>query len=208
MAYPQAIARLLTELEKLPGVGPRTAERLAHHLLQVGDTARELAKAIEDAVATIHPCSACQNLSESDPCPICVDPGRDQRRILVVEQSRDVEAMERAGWKGVYHVLHGSVKADGRRGAELTLDALRRRVERGAIDELILGTDPDFEGDGTALLVASLAEQSRVGSGRPLVVSRLARGVPTGSAIEYTNPAVLAEALSERRELPRSGGAA
>jgi recombination protein RecR len=207
MAYPEAMARLLAELERLPGIGPRTAERLGHHLLKVGaDTARQLARAIEDAVASVRPCSTCFHLSDSDPCPICADPGRDRSRILVVEQSRDLEAMERAGWRGVYHVLQGAVRPEGRDGAELTLEALKRRLAGGEVAEIVLGTDPDFEGDGTALVVAELVEQARRTGPQPISVSRLARGVPAGSAIEYTNPAVLAEALSERRPVARSDG--
>jgi recombination protein RecR len=206
MAYPAAMARLLAELEKLPGVGPRTAERLAHHLLSVGsDAARQLAQAIDAAATSIHPCSTCFHLTDRDPCAICADAARDHRRILVVEQPRDLEALERAGWKGVYHVLQGSLRPGGEPGNELTLEGLRRRVESGAVDELVLGTDPDFEGDGTALAVAAMVAKSR----RPgVAVSRLARGVPTGSAIEYTNPAVLAEALADRRKVEREEGAA
>jgi recombination protein RecR len=204
MAYPEAMARLLAELEKLPGVGPRTAERLAHYLIQAGpDGALALARALEAVVASVHPCSTCRHLSDRDPCAICTDPTRDQRRILVVEQPRDLEAMERAGWRGVYHVLHGSLRADRGDGGP-SLDPLLRRIESSDVAELILGTDPDFEGDGTALEIAELVKRSR----RPdLPLTRLARGVPTGSAIEYSNPAVLAEALAERRLLARPGSA-
>ncbi len=203
MAYPEAMGRLLQELEKLPGVGPRTAERLAHHLLRQGPAgALPLARAIEEVIASVRPCSTCGHLADCNPCPICADPSRDRRRILVVEQPRDLEALERAGWRGVYHVLHGSLRADHAGAEDLQLEPLRRRIEAGDVDELVLGTDPDFEGDGTALRIAELVRQSR----RPeLPISRLARGVPTGSAIEYTNPAVLAEALSERRTLARPG---
>lgn len=207
MAYPEAMTRLLAELEKLPGIGPRTAERLGHHLLRVGPAeARRLARAIDEALASVHPCSECGHLADRDPCPICSDAGRDRRRILVVEQSRDLEAMERAGWKGLYHVLQGSVHADqGGDERELALAGLRRRIAAEGVDEVILGTDPDFEGDGTALVVAELLEKAgRAG----LKVSRLARGVPTGSAIEYANPAVLAEALTERKSFRKEGGAA
>ena len=206
MAYPEAMAQLLSELEKLPGIGPRTAERLAHHLLKVGaPEAGRLAKAIEAAVAAIRPCSECGHLADRDPCAICSDDSRDRRRVLVVEQSQDVEAMERAGWRGLYQVLQGSVRAEQGGAAEgLALAGLRRRIGKGEVDEVVLGTDPDFEGDGTALAVAEMVEKA----GRPgLKVSRLARGVPTGSAIEYANPAVLAEALSERRSFKREGGA-
>jgi len=206
MAYPEAMTRLLSELEKLPGIGPRTAERLGQHLLKVGAAeALRLAQAIEAAVQSVRPCRECGHLADRDPCAICDDPARDRRRILVVEESRDLEAMERAGWRGIYHVLHGSLRAElSNDSRELALAGLRRRIEDGAIEEVVLGTDPDFEGDGTALLVAETLEKS----GRPgLRVSRLARGVQTGSAIEYANPAVLAEALSERRSFRREGGA-
>ncbi|MSR45970.1 MAG: recombination protein RecR [Planctomycetes bacterium] len=208
MAYPEAMARLLQELEKLPGIGPRTAERLAHHMVQGGrDGALALAAAIESVVSTVKPCSGCRHLTDRDPCPICSDASRDRRRILVVEQPRDLEALERAGWRGLYHVLHGSLRADGG-GEPLALDALRRRLDRDAgadeILELVLGTDPDFEGDGTALEIAAMVRASR----RPeLPISRLARGVPTGSSIEYSNPAVLAEALAERRAIGRGQAA-
>lgn len=201
MAYPEAMTRLLQELERLPGVGPRTAERLAHYLLQAGpESALALARAIEAVVAAVKPCTTCHHLTDRDPCAICSDTTRDRKRILVVEQPKDLEALERAGWRGVYHVLHGAVAAAGDRSPP-GLDALRRRIEREEVAELVLGTDPDFEGDGTALAVADLVKRSR----RPdLPVSRLARGVPTGSAIEYSNPAVLAEALAERRVLGRA----
>ena len=207
MAYPEAMARLIEELERLPGIGPRTAERLAHHLVKAGvEGAGALARAIDGAVAAVHPCSTCFHLSDRDPCGICSDETRDRGRVLVVEHSQDLEAMERAGWRGLYHVLHGSVRADGARNGDLTLDRLERRIASGEIVELVLGTDPDFEGDGTSLVIAEMVEKRR-GPGVELAVSRLARGVPTGSAIEYTNPAVLAEALSERRRLARGGGA-
>jgi recombination protein RecR len=200
MAYPEAMARLLQELEKLPGVGPRTAERLAHFLVQgATERALPLAEALQAVAASVRPCTTCRHLADSDPCAICADATRDRSRILVVEQPRDLEALERAGWRGVYHVLHGSLRVDGGAGSP-DLEPLRRRIERPEVMELVLGTDPDFEGDGTALAIAEVVARSR----RPeLKVSRLARGMPTGSAIEYSNPAVLAEALAERRVVGR-----
>jgi recombination protein RecR len=204
MAYPEPMARLIAELERLPGIGPRTAERLAHHLIRGGsEHAQRLARAIDEAVSGVRPCSICFHLADKDPCPICADESRDRRRILVVEQSRDLEAMERAGWRGVYHVLHGAVRPDGAPAADLTLDGLERRIAAGEVEEVVLGTDPDFEGDGTSLVVAAMIEKCRRPGSPAIAVSRLARGVPAGSAIEYTNPAVLAEALSERRRLPK-----
>lgn len=208
MAYPAAMERLVKELEKLPGVGPRTAERLADHLVRGGSgAALPLAQAIEAAVGDVHPCSVCFHLADQDPCAICTDPERDRKRILVVEQPKDLEAMERAGWRGLYHVLLGSLTSqDGMksgRGDEITLQALGRRLEDNELDEVILGTNPDLEGDGAALVVTEFIART---TGDRLSVSRLARGVPTGAAIEYTNPAVLAEAISERRSLPREAG--
>jgi recombination protein RecR len=208
MAYPEPMARLLEELEKLPGVGPRTAERLAQHLVQSGaESAQRLSRAIDDAARAVRPCSSCFHLTDRDPCAICADPSRDRRRILVVEQSGDLESMERAGWKGVYHVLHGAVRPDGEPDSALPLEALERRISGGAVDEVVLGTDPDFEGDGTALLIEAMVERVKRPAGREIAVSRLARGVPAGWSIQYTNPAVLAEALTERRRMKREGGA-
>lgn len=202
MAYPEAMTRLLAELERLPGIGPRTAERLAHHLIGAGrDGALALAHAIEAVATSLRPCSTCGHVADADPCPICSDASRDRRRILVVATSRDLESLERAGWRGLYHVIDGAARA-GAGGDGDPLEPLRRRIEREPVEELVLGTDPDFEGDGTALRIAELVRRSR----RPgLAVSRLARGVPAGSAIEYANPAVLAEALLERRAVAASG---
>jgi len=204
MAYPEPLARLIEELEKLPGIGPRSAERIAQHLVKAGDpAAQRLARAIDEAVGSVRPCSTCCHLADLDPCPICADADRDHRRVLVVERSRDLESLERAGWRGVYHVLHGAARPDGQPNPELTLAILERRIRAGDLDEIVLGTDPDFEGDGTALMVAALVERCRRPGAPPIPVSRLARGVPAGTAIEYANPAVLAEALAERRPLPR-----
>jgi recombination protein RecR len=205
MAYPPAMEELVSELERLPGVGPRTAERLAYFLIRGGpEESLRLARSIERAVKDVRPCGTCFHLSDRDPCAICTDPERDRTRILVVEQPKDLESMEKAGWRGLYHVLLGSsTSLDGTRagrGEEMRLRGLLARVKSGEVQEIVLGTNPDLEGDGAALVVAEYLEQHL---GRPIAVSRLARGVPTGASIEYTNPAVLAEALSERRNLSR-----
>ena len=201
MAYPAALHRLVAELERLPGIGPRTAERLAFHLVRVGpESARQLARAIEEAVERLGPCSVCFHLSDQDPCALCSDEQRDRSRILVVEQPRDLEAMEKAGWRGLYHVLHGGVShQDGSRPGsvvEKNLVALGKRARDTGVDEVVLGTNPDLEGDGTAMVVRRFLAKFAPKA----TVRRLARGMPTGGAIEYTNPAVLAEAIQERRE--------
>ncbi|HZM00400.1 MAG TPA: toprim domain-containing protein, partial [Planctomycetota bacterium] len=142
-------------------------------------------------------CSECHNLAEQDPCPICADPQRDPARLLVVEQPRDVAAFEEAGWSGRYHVLLGHINAlEGIEAQHLTIDALLERVRRlPALREVVIATNPDYEGDATALHVRRrLAEL-------PLQVTRIARGIASGSAIEYSNAAMLADALSGRASL-------
>lgn len=205
MAYPAAMTDLIQELEKLPGIGPRTAERLAWHLLRPGaDRARELAAALSEAATSVQPCSRCFHLSDQDPCAICSDPARERSRLLVVEHPKDLEAMEKAGWKGVYHVLVGSLgRQDGARPGrpeDMTLDVLAERLQEQELQEVVVGTNPDLEGDGNALFLVDFI--GRV-AGERLTVSRLARGVPTGASLEYTNPAVLAEAIQERRPAVR-----
>jgi recombination protein RecR len=201
MAYPQAMDRLLKELERLPGVGPRTAERFAYFLLRAGsDAAAELAETLQQAQREVRSCAVCFNLADRDPCALCADESRDRRKVLVVSQPKDVEAMEKAGWEGLYHVLLGGVVvgAPGNVPAR-TLAGLQERLRTGSIEELVLGLNPDLEGDGTSLVIADLVEQM---DGVDVRVTRLARGVPVGSAIEYTNPSILAEAIQERRSLP------
>ena len=213
MPYPKVMERLLQELQKLPGVGPRTAERLAHYLLRDGaDSAGPLARALDEAADKVRPCEQCFNLSVEACCPICQDESRDQGRLLVVEGARELEAMESAGWKGLYHVLPGSLTRPDlpRRGSPTrnNLEALARRLESGSVREVVLGTNPDLDGDGTAMVVSEFLATV---APRGVEVSRLARGVPTGASIEYTNPAVLAEAIQERRAQvpsPVQGGAA
>jgi recombination protein RecR len=196
-AGPESLARLVEALEGLPGVGRRTAERLAHHLLRVPEAdALALADAIREARARIRPCSVCRAPSERDPCPVCADPARDAGLVLVVETARDLRAVEDSGaWRGVYHVLGGRVSPIEGVGPEaLALDALVRRARSGSLREVVIGTNPDLEGDGTGLHVAkALAGVEGV------AVTRLARGMPAGGAIEYVSKAVLADALENRR---------
>jgi recombination protein RecR len=191
-----AIARLTVELGKLPGIGPKTAERLTHYLLganrqQVLDLADAL-RAIKEQVGR---CRQCANLTEGDQCGICRDPKRDRSLICVVEQPRDLAALERAGnYRGLYHVLHGRLAPLENIGPEqLTVDQLLRRVQQGGIQEVIMATNPTLEGDGTALYITSLLAASAVR------ITRLARGLPSGSVLEFANNQMLADAMEGRR---------
>src|SRR5262245_470039 len=197
MALPASLARLIAALKTLPGVGTRTAERLAFHLLRAPDEeARELAEALLAMRQAVVACSRCNTIAETDPCPVCADPGRDHARLLVVEQPRDVAAFEEAGWRGVYHVLLGHLNAlEGIEPQHLTIEGLLDRVRAGGVEEVVIATNPDYEGDATALhLRKRLADL-------PVSVSRIARGVASGSAIEYSNAAMLADAISGRARM-------
>ncbi len=201
MAYPEPLEALVAAFERFPGVGRRTAERLAFHVLRE-PSARALAPAIERAIAETRRCRECQNVSQDDPCPICADASRDAGLVCVVEEPRHVEALERSGaYRGRYHVLMGALNpADGTDEAHLTVGRLVARVKKGTVREVILGTDPDAEGEATAQLVLEALE--KLGR-KDLVVTRLARGLPAGSAIEYLHRGVLEDALSGRRPVRR-----
>ncbi len=195
-----ALQQLTDSLGRLPGIGARSAERLAHHLLRCPlDEALALAEAIQDARSGIKHCEACFHLTEADHalCAVCRDPRRDQTIICVVEQSRDLAALERAGaYQGVYHVLLGRLAPLQGIGPEhLTLDALEARVRSGSVREVVLATNPNLEGDGTALLVARRLEAAGV----PL--TRLARGLPSGGALEYANKDMISDALRGRQRV-------
>jgi len=191
-----AVARLMHELNKLPGIGPKSAERLTHFLLA---TEREEVLALADALRAvkdkIHPCRQCFNLAENELCAICADPRRDAGLVCVVEQPKDVASLERASiYRGVYHVLQGRLAPLDNIGPEkLTLDGLVRRVQRGGVREVILATNPTLEGDGTALYISNLLAESGV------KLTRLARGVPSGSVLEFANNQMLADALEGRQ---------
>jgi recombination protein RecR len=152
MAYPRALEELIQAFERFPGIGRRSAERLAFHVLR-DDEARGLARAIDDAVAQVKRCSVCGNVTEHEPCAICGDDERDRSLILVVEEPRQVEAMERAAaWKGLYHVLYGALNAaEGTEVRHLSIPKLVQRARSGAVHEVCLGMDPDAEGEATAL---------------------------------------------------------
>ena len=191
-----AIARLMDELGKLPGIGPKSAERITHFLLS-SETKEVLAlsEALGDIVQKVHPCRQCYNLTEGELCEICSDGKRDPSIICVVEQPRDLASLERAGaYRGLYHVLQGKIAPlDGVGPEKLTIDALVHRVSKGGVKEVIMATNPTLEGDGTALYVSNLL----AGSG--VKITRLARGLPSGSVLEFANSQMLADALEGRR---------
>jgi recombination protein RecR len=195
MAYPKPLLRLIAAFERFPGIGRRTAERLAFHVLRDPE-AMELVTALRDAAENTRRCAQCHNVTEQDPCPICADPARDAGQLVVVEEPRDVEALERSEvYRGRYHVLLGAFNpAEGTEERHLTLAALVERLARGGVRELILATDPDAEGEATAQLVLAALDRARL----RLKVTRLARGVPAGSALEYLHKGVIQDALEGR----------
>jgi recombination protein RecR len=198
-SYTQSIQNLMNELSRLPGIGMRSAERIAFHLLkQKADDAMKLAEAIRDVKTRIRHCSVCYNLTEADPCAICTDANRDQSVVCVVEQPKDLLALESAGlYRGSYHVLLGRISPlDDIQPKDLTIDGLMKRLASGAVREVIMGTNPNMEGDGTALHLQNL-----IGQYPNVSVTRLARGLPTGSNIEFANRNILADAISGRQRM-------
>jgi recombination protein RecR len=186
----------MTELGKLPGIGPKSAERLTHHLLASDrDTVFALADALRAIKDNIHLCRQCCNLTERELCSICSDARRDASLICVVEQPRDLAALERsATYRGLYHVLHGKLAPLENIGPEqLKVDLLLRRVEQGGVREIIMATNPTLEGDGTALYLSSLLAPMNV------KITRLARGLPSGSVLEFANSQMLTDALEGRQ---------
>src|SRR3954467_11727104 len=198
--YTQSIQNLMNELARLPGIGMRSAERIAFHLLKERpDEALKLADAIRDVKTRIRHCSICYNLTEADPCNVCADPSRDQSVVWVVEQPKALLALESAGlYKGAYHVLLGRIAAlEGVEPSDLTIDPLMERRASGTIREVIMGTNPTMEGDGTALHI-----QNTIAARFPNVqLTRLARGLPAGSNIEYANRNILADAIAGRQKM-------
>jgi recombination protein RecR len=193
-----SVANLIDQLGRLPGIGRKSAERLAYHLLRVSQgEAMALAEAIQQVRQNVCYCSVCFNLAEGNLCPVCRDSSREQNRLCVVEQPRDLMALEQAGvYRGLYHVLLGRIAPlDGIGPDQLTIDALVNRVRRGNFIEIIMATNPTVEGDGTALyLTNQLAEF-------PVQITRLARGVTSGSVLEYVNREILADALRGRQKI-------
>ena len=192
-----AISRLIDSFADLPGIGRRTAERLAYHVLNMPRAeAIQFADAIRAVKDNLRPCRTCFNLAEGDECGICTDPRRDRTLLCVVEQVRDLLALEQAGsYRGLYHVLQGRIAPLEGKGADgMTLDVLAARVANGQFREVILGTTPNLEGDATALVVGQRLE------GLPVELTRLARGLTVGSSLEQANREMLVDAFAGRRK--------
>lgn len=194
----EPVAKLIDELGRLPGVGPKSASRLAYYLLRAPrEQALSLAEAILEVKERIILCSRCFNITESDPCAICQDLTRDQRMICVVEEPLDVLALDRTGeFKGLYHVLHGAISpVDGIGPDKLRIRELLERVERERPEEVILATNPNIEGDATAMYIARQLVSTGVSISRP------ASGLPVGGDLEYADEITLGRALAGRRTL-------
>lgn len=198
MLFARPLAELIAELERLPGVGPKSAQRLAYHLLRVPDhEANRLADAIRNAKQKLRFCSACQNVSEAEVCDICLDPRRDRSLLCVVAEPKDIVAMERIHeYKGRYHVLHGLLSPmDGVGPEQLRVKELIHRLQTDEVHEIILATNPTIEGDATALFLAKLLKPAGI------KVTRLAHGMPVGGELDYADSATLLSALEYRREM-------
>lgn len=192
----QSVADLINEFAKLPGIGKKTAERLAYHVLRThAPEALALADAIRRVKENVRYCRICYNLAEEELCAICRDPRRDQSLLCVVEQPRDLLALEQSGvYRGLYHVLLGRIAPlEGIAPDQLTLDALAKRVREGSFQELIMATNPTVEGDGTALHISNMLAEM------PLRITRLARGITSGSVLEFANKEILADAIGGRQ---------
>lgn len=201
MKVPQAIARLAEAFEKLPGIGPKTAQRLTFYLLHVPQGELDkFSQAVGELKRNTKICSCCFNVAESDPCHICADGSRDKTSICVVEQPLDILAIERSGiYKGLYHVLHGAISPLNNIGPDqLHLRDLLPRVGNGTIHEIILATNPTMEGEATAMYLKKLLEENTIKNG--LRITRIGRGLPVGGDIEYADEVTLSNALKGRGE--------
>ena len=194
--YAEPMARLIEELKKLPGVGTKSAQRFAFHILRSSDEdAAALADAVQGLKASLRLCSVCNNITDVDPCAYCASPVRNQRLVCVVEEPTSIGAIERTrGYAGVYHVLHGTLSPlHGVGPDQLRAQTLLARVEKGEVDEVILATSPTLEGEATADWLASAMRNS------PVRITRIATGVPAGSDIEYADEVTMARAMEGRR---------
>ena len=192
-----SVARLIGELNKLPGVGPKSAQRLAYHLIRMPDAAEALADAVIGVKERVFFCSQCQNLTDIDPCTICSDPRRDQSQVCVVEGPLDILAVERTNcYRGLYHVLHGVISPmNGVGPEELKLKELASRLHESGIQEIIIATNPTLEGEATAMYIQR--NVSPLGAR----VTHLARGLPVGGDLEYADQTTLTRAFQGRTEL-------
>ncbi|MCY2967321.1 MAG: recombination mediator RecR [Planctomycetota bacterium] len=194
--YGPTMTHLIEQLEMLPGIGRKSAERLAYFLMIApADKALGLAQAIRDVKAKLRACKACFNFTENELCTICSDPRRDHQVVCVVEQTKDLLSLESSGaFHGVYHVLQGRISPlEGMGPEKLTIDALVDRVRSAGVREIVMATNPTVEGDGTALFISNLLAND------PVKITRLARGIPTGSVLEFANREMLADAMRGRQ---------
>src|SRR5579875_2722105 len=196
--YPEPLARVIEQFMKLPGIGPKTAARLAFHVMAMEETdVLAFAKALQDVKTQLTECSICCNVTEASPCAICQDPRRDKLLICVVQEPKDVMAMERTHeYHGTYHVLHGAISPmEGIGPQDIRIKELVVRVGEGDIDEVILATNPNVEGEATAMYISRLLKPFHV------KITRIAHGLPVGGDLEYADEVTLAKALEGRRAL-------
>jgi recombination protein RecR len=200
MRLPKAIRRMIEQLEKLPGVGPKTAQRLAFYLLHNPQSELDAyAQAFAQLKKNTKLCSQCKNIGETDPCEVCSDSSRDNRVICIVEQPLDILALERSGsYQGLYHVLHGAIAPLNNIGPDqLYIHSLLPRLQSGKIGEIILATNPTLEGEATAMYIVKLLEENRLTG---MKITRIGRGLPVGGDLEYADAVTLSRALEGRRE--------
>lgn len=198
MYYPEPIAKLIDSFSRLPGIGPKTAARLAFHVITMEEeTVLNFAKALVDAKRNITYCSVCGHMTVEDPCYICQDQNRDRSVICVVQDSKDVIALEKMKeYNGLYHVLHGSISPmDGIGPEDINIGSLLKRLQDETVQELILATNPDIEGEATAMYITRLVKPSGI------KVTKIAHGLPVGGDLEYADEVTLSKALEGRREV-------
>lgn len=197
--YPRPLNKLINELSKLPGIGGKTAQRLAFHILSLSDReVSALAEALTYAKSNLHYCSVCGNLTDSDPCSVCADESRDRSIICVVETPQDVLAMERIReFNGLYHVLHGAISpVEGIGPNDINLKALITRLQgESEVEEIIIATNPNIEGEATAMYISRLLKDTGIR------VTRIAHGIPVGGDLEYADEVTLLKAVEGRREI-------
>ncbi len=196
--YPEPISRLIEQFMKLPGIGPKTAARLAFHVMGMPiDDVRQFARALGDVKTKLTECSVCCNITETSPCSICADTSRDQSLLCVVQDAKDVMALERTHeFRGIYHVLHGAISPmEGIGPNDIRIRELLHRLNESNITEVVLATNPNVEGEATAMYIARLLKPFAI------TVTRIAHGLPIGGDLEYADEVTLAKAFEGRREL-------